>query len=290
MEKTRRRRLRRTAWRPWLSWVLFAAVLSYALICGYFWTVQDSKIYEPSPLIQTTPDRLGLRYEALRIPLPAPEQGELAAWWIPAERMQAPVMLYLHGNYRNISHNLEHVQRLHEMGFHLLLVDYRGYGASSAGPPHEQKLYADAEAAWGYLLERRAVRPERAYIYGHSLGGAVAIELALHHPEAAGLIVESSFTSMQAMGELNYPWLPVGLLLNQRFDSLAKVGQLKLPVLFIHGTWDSRVPYTMSQALYDAAPMPKQLLLVEGGEHSNCSSVGRVEYQGALRAFTGLPL
>jgi pimeloyl-ACP methyl ester carboxylesterase len=213
------------------------------------------------------------------------DKGELHAWWVPAEKANAPTVLYLHGNYRNISNNLEHTLRLHNFGFNVLLSDYRGYGKSSGGSPNETKVYEDAETAWQYLLEQRGVRPQQAFIYGHSLGGAIAIHLAVRHPEAAGLITESTFTSMIEMGKLSYPFLPIDWLLDQRFESLNKISQLKIPVLLIHGTWDKRVPIQMAQQLYAAAPQPKTLILIEGGEHNNSGAVGWVEYRDALSSF-----
>jgi fermentation-respiration switch protein FrsA (DUF1100 family) len=180
---------------------------------------------------------------------------------------------------------VEHTLRLHKLGFNVLLPDYRGFGKSSGGRPNETKVYEDAEAAWQYLLKVRGVKPQQAFIYGHSLGGAVAIDLAVHHAEAAGLITESTFTSTAEMGKLSYPYLPVDWLLNQRFESLKKIAQLKIPVLLIHGTWDKRVPVEMAQQLYAAAPQPKTLLLIEGGEHNNSSAVGWIEYRDAVTGF-----
>lgn len=273
-------------WSRRIRWTLMAAVLGYLAVCGYFWSIQSEKMYEPSALIQTTPDRLGMKYEQFTIPSGAgAERGELYTWWIPAEQADAPTLLYLHGNKRNIGHHIEHTQRLHDAGYNLLLADYRGYGKSTGGEPDEAKMYEDAEAAWNYLLQQRHQDPQRTFIYGHSMGGAVGIELALRHPEAAGLIVESAFTSMRVLAQAEYPWLPVDVLLNQRFDALGKVGKLKTPVLFIHGTWDMRTPYQMSQRLYDSAPQPKMLKLIDGGEHDNSSSVGLLEYRAALNEF-----
>lgn len=264
----------------------------YLAACGYMWDTQLEHVFVPEPDLQATPDRLGMKYEELRIPVGhGADQGELYAWWIPAEGRSrhvtgdAPTLLYLHGNYRNISNNLDHTQRLHNLGYNILLADYRGFGKSSGGKPNEAKVYEDAEAAWQYLVKQRGVKPQRAFIYGHSLGGAVAIDLASHHPEAAGLIAESTFTSMQAMGELEYGFLPVRWLLNQRFDSLQKMPGLKLPLLLIHGTWDTRTPARMAQQLYAAAPQPKALALIEGGEHNNSGAVGWTEYRAAVSAF-----
>ncbi|MEO6974613.1 MAG: alpha/beta fold hydrolase [Gallionella sp.] len=263
-----------------------AIALLYVSGCSYMWATQRDHIFEPELPLQTTPDRLGMQFEELHIPAGSgKDHGELDSWWMPANQTGAPTLLYLHGNHINMSGNLEHTLRLHNFGFNVLLVDYRGFGKSSGGYPSEAKVYEDAEAAWQYLIKQRGVAPGQLFIYGHSLGGAIAIDLAVHHPEAAGLIAESTFTSMADMGRLVYPWLPVHLLLNQRFDSLKKISNLKIPVLLIHGTWDEKVPFRMSQQLYDAAPQPKQLILIKGGEHNNSAAIGLVEYRDTVKAF-----
>lgn len=284
-EETRNSRMTKIGWRLAILAVFCGIV--YGAICIYFWAMQGDKIFEPSALIQSTPDRVGLRYEALSIASGSgDERGELSAWWIPAKQNKAPTLLYLHGNYRNISHNLEHAARLHSMGYNVLLVDYRGFGKSSGGRPSEKKVYEDAAAAWDYLVQQRQLLPQQIFIYGHSLGGAIAVETALHHGDAAGLVVESSFTSMRAMGEMNYAYLPIAMLLNQRFDSLSKIGQVRVPVLVLHGTWDARIPARMGQELYAQAAQPKFIKLIEGGEHSNSSGIASVEYRVALTDFT----
>ena len=261
-------------------------LLLYVSACVYLWATQVEHVFEPTAALQTTPDRLGMKFDELRIPVgKGADRGELQAWWIPAMKTNAPTMLYLHGNYRNLANNLDHVQRLHELGYNVLVSDYRGYGKSGGGQPSEAKVYEDAEAAWQYLFKVRGVKPQQTFIYGHSLGGAIGINLALHHQEAAGLIVSSSFTSMQAMAELEYGFLPVGLLLNQRFDSLQKMPKLKIPVMLIHGTWDQKTPVEMAKQLYASAPQPKTLTLIEGGEHNNSGAVGLVEYRAAVSAF-----
>jgi fermentation-respiration switch protein FrsA (DUF1100 family) len=273
-------------WTRRLSIVAVVIAMLYAAACAYMWATQLDHIFEPELRLQTTPDRLGMKFEELRIAVGnGADKGELDAWWIPSDQANAPTLIYLHGNYRNIGNNVEHTLRLHKLGFNVLLPDYRGFGKSSGGRPNETKVYEDAEAAWQYLLKVRGVKPQQAFIYGHSLGGAVAIDLAVHHAEAAGLITESTFTSTAEMGKLSYPYLPVDWLLNQRFESLQKIARLKIPVLLIHGTWDKKVPVEMAQQLYAAAPQPKTLLLIAGGEHSNSGAVGWIEYRDAVTAF-----
>ena len=266
--------------------VILALVAYAALRIHNIWDNQRESIFEPAAEMQTTPARLGVPFEELHIPSGSgTERGELHAWWIPAAESNAPTVLYLHGSSRNISYQLESTLRYHELGYNLLVVDYRGYGTSTGGKPSEDKVYEDAEAAWQYLLKQRGKKPRQVVIFGLSLGSAIAIDLAVRHPEAAGLIIESSFTSMRAMGEMKYEYLPVGLLLNQRFESLQKIQQLKIPVLLIHGNRDQKIPYEMSQRLYAAAHQPKTLVIIEGGEHSNSRAIGWVEYRDAVKAF-----
>jgi pimeloyl-ACP methyl ester carboxylesterase len=275
-------------WSKRIRWTLMLAVLAYLLACTYMWATQRQHVFKPNPKLETTPDRLGMKFEEIRIPSGSgADRGLLDAWWISAGSSDAPTVLYLHGNDKNIggASDIDRVARLHSMGYNLFAVDYRGYGKSTGGAPTEAKAYEDAEASWDYLIRQRACDPKRTFIFGHSLGSAIAIDLAVHHPEAAGLIVENAFTSMVDMSELEYPFLPAELLLNQRFDSLSKIGNLKIPLLLIHGTWDKLVPYQMSQQLFKRAPQPKLLKLIEGGGHSNDAIIAPLEFRDAVTQF-----
>jgi len=174
------------------------------------------------------------------------------------------------GGSKTHYNNLARIKGFQQLGFSVLAIDYRGYGLSQGELPNETRLYEDSQAAWNYLTIQRQIEPQDIVIYGESLGGAVAIDLANKHSEAAGLIVQSSFTSMNAQIKQLYPVLsifPLNLILHQRFESIAKVQQLSLPVLFIHGTADKIVNYEMSGKLYDAAPQPKTLFYIPGAEH-----------------------
>jgi fermentation-respiration switch protein FrsA (DUF1100 family) len=215
------------------------------------------------------------------------------AWWWPATDPDAPVVFYLHGARWNLTGHLTRISQLRDFGFSVFAIDYRGFGKSDGEVPSEESVYQDARVGWAWLAERQP-DPSRRYIYGHSLGGAVAVDLAVELsrdvPAAQGLIVESSFTSLADMAtELTNGLIPAGLVLTQKFDSLAKIGQVRMPVLVVHGTGDRYVPPRFSEALYEAAPAPKKLLLVENGSHNNSMWTGASAYRQAIGELFGLP-
>jgi len=169
----------------------------------------------------------------------------------------------------------------------VFLIDYRGYGKSCPRFPCEKRVYEDVELAWNYLIRDRQIPPQNIILFGHSLGGAIAIELASRHPEVAGLIVESSFTSIREMVAVKkkYGIFPVNLLLHQKFDSLSKVPQLKMPILFTHGTADCMVPAWMSEVLFAASAEPKQLLMVPDADHIHVREAGGDRYHETIAQF-----
>ena len=206
---------------------------------------------------------------------------KLHAWWLQAQDPNAPVVLYLHGARWNLTGSVTRIDRWRQLGFSVFAVDYRGFGKSSDVAPTEAYAYEDAEAAWDYLAKLAPNRPR--FVVGHSLGGAIAAELARRRPDVAGLVLEATFTSVSDMIEQS-PWgfLPVGLILTQKFDTLAKIGELKTPVLITHGTRDSIVPFQMGERLYEAAKGPKRFIRVEGAGHHNLSGAAFNEYRAAL--------
>lgn len=273
----------------WLLGIGLVVAILYIAACIYLFFQQTRFIFFPSSAIETTPESFNLGYQEVWLPVKTTsgKVERVHGWWIPASQPNALVLLYLHGNGINIGANVAHANRFHQLGFSVLLFDYRGYGRSEGSFPSEATVYQDAAVAWDYLVKERQIQPNQIFIYGHSLGGAVAIDLALKHPDAAGLIVESSFTSIQGIVDYQrvYGIFPVNLILHQRFDSINKVRSLQMPVLFIHGTADWQVPATMSQQLYDAAPEPKQLLLVPQAGHNNTAEMAGYRYFQAVQKF-----
>lgn len=246
----------------------------YAAACAYLWKEQRHLIFLPQAVVPRTPADVGMQFREVSIPVG--EGSRISAWWLPADSVQtaAGVLLYLRGNDGNLGREVDRLHALHRHGLPILAIDYRGYGRSSGPPPSESQVYEDAMAAWDHLVRTQGVDPSRIVIYGHSLGGAVATELALRRGPACGVVLEAAFTSMSEMGRLEYPWIPVDWLLHERFDTLSKVGRLDLPMVFVHGTADDEVPPAMTERLYRAARGDKQLVMVKGAGHEEAMPAG----------------
>ncbi|MBW4625089.1 MAG: lysophospholipase [Brasilonema octagenarum HA4186-MV1] len=272
-----------------LFYVAVVVVIIYLAVCIFLFLRQTRFLFFPSGLIETTPEFYNLRSEEVWLPVSAKsgKVEQIHGWWIGADQPNAKVLLYLHGNSVNIGANVTRAHWFHQLGFSVLLIDYRGFGRSEGRFPNESRVYQDAATAWNYLVYQQKIPPSNILIYGHSLGGAIAIDLAVKSPNAAGLVVESSFTSIRkVLAYRNNFWMfPVDLILRQHFDSITKVPNLKMPVLFIHGTDDVIVPAFMSQDLYAAAPEPKKLILVPGAAHNNVAQVAPSVYLEAIRSF-----
>ena len=262
--------------------------IAYLAACLFLLFRQNRFIFFPAPVSETTPASLKLTYQDIWIPIATPRGIEhLHGWWMPAAGPEQGVILYLHGNGANVGATVSQSQRFHQLGLSVFVFDYRGYGRSQGSFPTEAQVYEDTQAAWNYLTQGRQIQPKQIFLYGHSLGGAIAIDLALKQPEVAGLIVESTFTSMRRMVDVRggFGLFPADLLLVQKFNSLEKVRSLKVPVLFIHGTLDLTVPAEMSQILFQAAPEPKQLLFVKDAGHNDVAAVGEGHYLQVIQQF-----
>ncbi|WP_342067449.1 alpha/beta hydrolase [Achromobacter kerstersii] len=216
---------------------------------------------------------------------------KVRAWYWQSPKADAPTVLYLHGARWNLNGSAFRIDGWTRMGYSVLAIDYRGFGASTPRLPSEESALEDAMAGLKELA-RLQPDPARRFVYGHSLGGAIAIDLAARpeQPEFAGLIVESSFTSIGAMlGTLRWGKVPgASLLVTQPFASVDKLAQMHTPMLFMHGTADRVVPHTMSDELFAAArnvaPDLKRLVKIEGASHSGAFRSGP-QYDAAVKTF-----
>ncbi|WP_296250103.1 alpha/beta hydrolase [Pseudomonas sp. UBA4194] len=283
--------------RRWLPFLLLALAIGVGLPygCSQLAYKERQLLFNIEPGTASWYSGLPTGVTELQIPVAKALSSTqyLHAWWWPAARADAPSVLYLHGTRWNLTAQVRRISQLRELGFSVLAIDYRGFGESPGDLPSESTVYEDAQAAWERLVE---LQPEagKRYIYGHSLGGAIAVELAERladkdEPKAAGLIVESTFTDLAAAAAAvaNTP-LPVRWIMSEKFDSIDKIADIGIPVLIVHGLDDRYVPSRFSQELFEAAAPPKQLLLVPGGTHNNSMTLGSREYAKALREVFGL--
>ena len=207
--------------------------------------------------------------------------------WLPQARANAPVLLFLHGARWDIRSSAQRMRSLHALGFSVMGIDYRGFGQSTAALPSERMACEDACAAWRWLAQRHPQATR--YIYGHSLGGAIAVQLATLVDDAAGLIVEGTFTSIpEVIGSFNRGWRPLASFITQRFDSAQRIAQVKVPTLVVHGSADHFIRPELGRALFERATAPKRFMLVQGGSHHDTHAVGRTQYREALHELFGL--
>jgi uncharacterized protein len=215
----------------------------------------------------------------------APAEQTLAIWWLPHADPQAPVLLYLHGTFRNLYQNLPKINALRQAGFAVLAVDYRGWGDSSKIVPSEASINVDAFLAW-QELRKRAPDARRRVIYGHSLGGAVAVTLASQLQggvDYGALILESTFTRLpDVAAEAGFWGRMAAVLTTLEFDSVSKIKRIDAPILMLHGNADNTVPVQLGRRLRDAATAPIRWVEFSGGSHSRLFSDSPAQYRESM--------
>lgn len=261
-----------------LIWLIGVPVALYALVCFVAWFFQDRLVWYPGPPPTLTPAAIAAPFEDLL--LATKDGATVHAWHVKADAPRGAVLV-CHGNAGNIEGRLPLAQTFRLLGYDVLLFDYRQYG-KSRGTLSEEGTYLDAEAALDHLAAR-GFGAERTAIYGESLGGAVAIELARRRPCAA-LLVEDTFTALPEVGAEVYPWLPVRWISRARYDSIQKVGNLAVPLLVAHSPDDHLVPFRHGQRLFEAHPGPKEFLETRGG-HNGGGFLQRAEWVERVADF-----
>jgi fermentation-respiration switch protein FrsA (DUF1100 family) len=242
--------------------------------------VLNSFLYFPTKEIARRPAEVGLRARDLTIEA---EDGErLHGWFVAAEAPSRGHVLLCHGNAGNVGDRIDHARLLTSAGFDVLLFDYRGYGRST-GRPSEEGTYRDARAARKALLDRDGVDPSRVVYLGESLGGAVALALALEAPPR-GLVLQSTFTSVRAVARLHYPLLPAATV-PDAYPSLDRIADLRSPLLVLHGERDQIAPASHARELFEAAPEPKAIHLFPRLGHNDLVPLAADDYAGAVRRW-----
>jgi hypothetical protein len=264
--------------------LLLVAALCYLAILVVLRLSETRLLYLPggSRTLLEPPPALGL--DVRKVQLTASDGVRLVSWAMPAEGGSGHWLLICHGNAGNISEagRPYHYAGLRGLGLSLFAFDYRGYG-ESGGAPTEQGLYRDAEAAYRYLRDSLGIPPERIVLFGHSLGAAVAVELATRVP-AAGLVLDGALTSVVERAQELFPYAPVRWLAANRYPSIERIGSLRLPKLFLHARDDEVVPIAHGRRLFEAAAPPKRFVELRG-THGDAFDADSAEYYGAIGRF-----
>lgn len=269
-----------------MGWtIVTVAVLGYIGLLVLLRLFEPRLIYFPGPQHNLIPPPASLALPIERVEIPTDDGITLVAWEIPAASGPAGYWLLIcHGNAGNISEfdRPAHYAGLRRLGLNLLAFDYRGYG-ESGGTPSEAGLYRDADAAYRYLRQERGVPADRIIVFGHSLGSAVAVDLAGRVP-TAGLIVEGAFTSAADRGQELYPFLPVRWVAASRLNSIGKMPRVKVPKLFLHAANDEVIPPAHGRRLFQAASPPKRFVELGGG-HGDAFEADSANYFGSIARF-----
>jgi uncharacterized protein len=268
------KRLKRMIWQ-----IIIAIGGVYILLVALLFLFQGSLVYRPTRQFAATPDQVGMQYEDVSIQ--TSDGVKLHGWFLPAESEKGTVLMF-HGNGGNISHRLETIAIFHRLGYNVMIIDYRGYGQSQ-GSPSEQGTYRDAEAAWAHLTRTRKIDADKIVIFGRSLGGAVAAWLAVEK-HSAGLILESTFTSVPDRAAELYRYLPVRFLARMSYNTLGRIDKLRCPLLIIHSPDDEIIPYHHGRQIFESAKEPKRFQEISGRHNDGFITSGSI-YTNAISEF-----
>jgi len=242
--------------------VVVVLFIAYSVWGWILYFMQPIFLYQPLPDVTNTPDEIGLDFE--QVTLRSEDGLKLDAWFIPAENAEFTV-LFCHGNGGNIMHRLDSINIIGDLGLNCLIFDYRGYG-NSQGRPTEAGTYLDASAAYKWLTEEKKIPPDEIIIFGRSLGGSIAAQLASKE-SAAALVIESGFTSYIDMGRKFYPYMPVKWFARFSYKTIDYIRGVDCPVMIIHSRNDEIVPFEFGVQLYKAANEPNEFVEIYGGHN-----------------------
>ena len=257
---------------------MIGAVVLYVLLVVVIFLLQKHMVYHPARELAGTPDQAGLAYQDVYIR--TSDGVKINAWFVPADDAKGTI-LFFHGNAGNISHRVDSLAILHDLGYSALIIDYRGYGRSE-GSPGEEGTYLDAQAAWDYLRQKRKIDAAGIVVLGRSMGAAVAAWLA-GKERPGGVILESGFTSVPDRGAELFPFLPVRWMSLIRYDTLGRIASVRCPVLFVHSRDDRLIPISHGRRLFEAANEPKRLLEITGTHNDGFIISGAVYTDGLVK-------
>lgn len=241
------------------------AILIYVSLVGGLFLAQRDMMYAPGydkPLLKST-GIIGIEEIAVKT-----ADGLTLFGWYKAPQDGRPTILWFHGNASNVGWTAVSAIPYIKQGYGVLLAEYRGY-ATNPGKPTEEGLYKDARAFMGWLLNEKKTPESSIILFGESLGSGPATQLAMEHPTVQALVLEAPFSSAQDVAQKRYPFMPVGLMLKDKYDNLSKIREIRSRLIVVHGGKDRVVPYVFGERLFNAAPEPKSMVTIDAADHNN---------------------
>lgn len=263
-----------------IKFIALLVLLPLLAFCGFVYFKQPDMVFFPLKEIRDAPSNWGIDYENVKIET-LDKSVELHGWFIPKKGAKK-TLLFFHGNAGNISQRMDSIKIFHDLGLNVFIIDYRGYGLST-GKPNEQGLYDDARSAWEYLAQTKGIPASSIIIFGRSLGGAVATQLASEVP-AAGLILESTFSSATDVARHLMPFLSYLVYMRFSFNTADTIRKVKLPLLVLHSPTDDIIPFKLGKKVYDAGNNPKTFYQMTG-DHNSGFMDSQPGYQKTLEKF-----
>ena len=231
--------------------ILSSIAITYLFVIIFVYFYQRNLLYLPSENNYQN-DEIQFNYEEIFIKVN--DEIELRSWIINKDLKNFKTLLFFHGNAGDLSNRIYKLNELSKLDINILLISWRGVSGNN-GSPTENNLYEDANAAIKWLNEKK-VENKQIILYGESLGSGVAIELG-KKDNFNSIILESPFTSIEESAKIYYPYLPVKLLLKDRYDSIKKINKINVPILIMHGRKDNIIPFSMGKELFEKANKPK---------------------------------
>jgi fermentation-respiration switch protein FrsA (DUF1100 family) len=269
----------------WSLWhnVLPQLIILYAVVCSLMWLFQRSLIYRSFRNVRS-PQEFGLSNVVVKR-LRAADDVQFEAWTRPADVGRATIVIF-HGNAGNLEQRAPLLRGLADLGFGYVAIDYRGFG-NSGGSPSEQGFYSDARETMRYILEDLHVPLNSIAIMGESIGTGVAVQIATEY-RVSSLFLQSPYTSLPAVASGSFFWLPVHWLMEDRFESITKMGSVDMPVFVLHGERDSTIPVSHGRKILAAAKEPKESAFLTDVGHNDFNVLDVLVFMdGFITKYTG---
>ncbi len=261
--------------------ILLVLLVGYLFLVFFTYFFQKKLIFYPTKIVNSPSKYLGIE----EVFFETVDGKKLHGWWMETDGAEKTV-IFFHGNAGNLSHRVFQMEIFKSLGLNALIFDYRGYGKSSGRIIKEQDVYNDGSAAWEFVTKKKKILADKIIIWGRSIGGAVAADVA-QNKEISAVVLESALFSAEDIARKYFWYLPVRWLLRFHFETGEKVKNIHVPIFIIHSKEDEIIPFGHGEDLFDMALEPKTFLKTSG-THNEWMFDSNKEYIEGIREFLNL--